>query len=55
MPQALTQRGCRRSSTTTCGVEVACGVARIAEIHEGANETRKWIVARTVFGKDLMG
>jgi alkylation response protein AidB-like acyl-CoA dehydrogenase len=29
--------------------------AKIAEIYEGTNEIQKWIIARTIFGKDLTG
>jgi alkylation response protein AidB-like acyl-CoA dehydrogenase len=28
---------------------------KIAEIYEGANEIQKWIIARTIFGKDVTG
>jgi len=29
--------------------------AKIAEIYEGANEIQKWIIARTIFGKEITG
>jgi alkylation response protein AidB-like acyl-CoA dehydrogenase len=29
--------------------------AKIAEIYEGANEIQKWIIARSIFGKDFTG
>jgi alkylation response protein AidB-like acyl-CoA dehydrogenase len=29
--------------------------AKIAEIYEGTNEIQRWIVAREIFGPDLVG
>lgn len=29
--------------------------SKIAEIYEGANEIQKWVIARTIFGKDITG
>jgi len=28
--------------------------AKIGEIYEGANEVQKWIIARKIFGRDMM-
>ena len=29
--------------------------SKIAEIYEGTNEIQKWIVARSIFGKEITG
>ena len=29
--------------------------AKIGEIYEGANEIQKWVIARTLLGRDLTG
>ncbi|MGH9034511.1 MAG: acyl-CoA dehydrogenase family protein, partial [Acidimicrobiia bacterium] len=29
--------------------------SKIGEIYEGANEIQKWIIARSIFGRDITG
>lgn len=29
--------------------------AKIGEIYEGANEVQKWVIARSIFGRDITG
>ena len=36
-------------------VEAIYRDSKIGEIYEGANEIQKWVIARTIFGKDITG
>ena len=40
---------------TTGPVEALYRDSKIGEIYEGANEILKWVIARTIFGKDITG
>lgn len=37
------------------GVEAIYRDSKIGEIYEGANEVQKWVIARSIFGRDITG
>ena len=43
------------TSTTPGPVEAIYRDSKIGQIYEGTNEILKWVVARTIFGKDITG
>jgi butyryl-CoA dehydrogenase len=40
---------------STYKVEEIYRACKITEIYEGANEIQKWIISRSIFGKELTG
>jgi alkylation response protein AidB-like acyl-CoA dehydrogenase len=50
-------RDARRSSRPSGAdaLEAVYRDAKIGEIYEGANEVQKWIIARTIFGREITG
>ena len=43
----------RGSDDTGAAVEAIYRDSKIGEIYEGANEVQKWIIARSIFGRDI--